>query len=111
MCQYVMQYFKLWAIVRQKRAGIRSGWSCHARRLHISGRYIFIQNDCQSGLYGLEKGSKSPVIQYASVNTAKSAIEDGGFPQFLHVCGKKLIEEGTGDGSRKHAEALQGPAC
>ena len=30
---------------------------------------------------------------------------------FLHVSGKRLIEEGADDGSRKHAEALRGPAC
>jgi hypothetical protein len=102
---------QLHAQVRRESLGGWINFDIYRKRRNISGRYVFIRNDCQSGLYGLEKGSKSPVIQYAAINIAKAGIEDGGFPQFLHVSGKKLIEEGTDDGSRKHAEALRGPAC
>ena len=89
------------------------GWitfDIYRRRRNVSGRYLIVQNDCQNGLYGLHKGSRSPVIQFAAINIAKTSIEEGRFPLFLHVSGKRLIEEGTDAGSRKHAEALRGPA-
>jgi hypothetical protein len=51
------------------------------------------------------------MIQYASVQIAKTCIVEGAFPYFLQVSGKWLIEEGVDDGSRTHAEQLRGPAC
>ncbi len=68
-------------------------------------------NDAQSELYGLQKGSKSPCRQYASINFARALIEEGAFPLFVQVSGRKLIEEGTDDGSKKHAEAIRRPVC
>jgi hypothetical protein len=102
---------QLGAQVRREALGGWINFDIYQRRRNISGRYIIIRNDCQSGLFGLLKGSRSPVIQFAAISIAKVAIEEGGFPMFLHVSGKKLIEEGTDDGSRQHAEALRGPAC
>jgi hypothetical protein len=99
------------AQVRREALGAWINFDIYRRRRNISGRYIIIRNDCQSGLFGLMKGSRSPVIQFAAISIAKVAIEEGGFPMFLHVSGKRLIEEGTDDGSRQHAEALRGPAC
>jgi hypothetical protein len=77
----------------------------------IAGRIVIFRNDCQSGLYGLHKGSNSKPIQHAAIDIAKICIEEGAFPLFLHVSGKKLIGEGVDAGSRKHAQTLQGPAC
>ena len=70
-----------------------------------------IRNDSQSGLYGLQKGSNSAPIQYASIQIHKLCIERGAFPLFLHATGLQLIEEGQDDGSRVHADKLRGPAC
>ena len=97
------------AQVRREALGGWINFDIYRKRRNISGRYIIIRNDCQSGLHGLYKGSRSPVIQFAAISIAKAAIEEGAFPLFLHVSGKRLIEEGVDDGSRKHAEALQGP--
>jgi hypothetical protein len=97
--------------VNVRREALGAWFDIYRRRRNISGRYIIIRNDCQSGLFGLLKGSKSPVIQFAAIKIAKVAIEEGGFPMLLHVSGKTLSKEGTDDGSRKHAEALRGPAC
>ena len=99
------------AQVRREALGGWINFDIYRRRRNVSGRYIIVRNDCQSGLYGLHKGSLSPIIQFAAISIAKASIEDGCFPLFLHVSGKRLIEEGTDDGSRKHAEALRGPAC
>ena len=96
--------------VRREALGVWINFDIYRKRRNVSGRFVIIRNDCQSGLYGLHKGSRSPIIQFAAINIAKAAIEDGAFPLFLHVSGKRLIEEGTDEGSRKHAEALQGPA-
>ena len=98
----------------QVRREALGGWmnlDLYQQRHSIDGKHIIIRNDCQSGLYGLQKGSRSPVIQFAAVEIAKACIVGGGFPYFLHVSGKRLIEEGLDDGSRAHADALRGPAC
>ena len=99
------------AQVRREALGAWINYDIYRKRRNVSGRFIIIRNDSQSGLYGLQKGSRSAVIQHAVLSIAKAAIEEGAFPLFLHVSGKQLIEEGIDDGSRKHAEALQGPAC
>jgi hypothetical protein len=65
----------------------------------MRGKHIIFRNDCQSGLFGLQKGSRSPVIQFAFIQIAKTCIEEGLFPYFLHVSGKQLIEEDLDDGS------------
>ncbi len=83
----------------------------YSKRNDINSKHITFRNDCQSGLFGLQKGSKSAMIQYASVQIAETCIVEGAFPYFLHVSGKRLIEEGLDDGSRTHAEQLRGPAC
>jgi hypothetical protein len=70
----------------------------------MQGKHIIFRNDCQSSLFGLQKGYKSLMIQYASVQIAKTCIVEGSFPDFLHVSGKRLIEEGLDDGSRTHAK-------
>jgi hypothetical protein len=62
-------------------------------------------------LFVLQKGSRSLLIQFAAVQIAKTCIVGGGFPYFLHVSGKRLIEEGLFDESREHADVLHGPAC
>ena len=41
----------------------------------------------------------------------KECIARGIFPRFLHVSGKRMIEERVDEGSREHARALKGPAC
>ena len=97
--------------VRREALGGWINYDIYRKRRNVSGRYVIIRNDCQSGLYGLHKGSRSPVIQFAAINIAKAAIEEGAFPLFLHVSGKRLIEEGVDEGSRRHAASLQGPAC
>lgn len=97
--------------VRREALGGWINFDLYRQKRDIGGRHIIIRNDCQSGLLGLQKGSRSPVIQYAAIQIAKACIEEGAIPYFLHVSGKRLIEEGVDDGSRTHAEALQGPAC
>jgi len=97
--------------VRREALGGWINFDLYRQKRDIGGRHIIIRNDCQSGLLGLQKGSRSPVIQYAAIQIAKACIEEGAIPYFLHVSGKRLIEEGVDDGSRTHAEALRGPAC
>ena len=97
-------------IHREAMAGLM-GLEILRKKRPIAGRIIIFRNDCQSGLYGLNKGSNSKPIQHAAINIAKICIEEGAFPLFLHVSGKKLIDEGVDAGSREHAQTLQGPAC
>ncbi len=78
---------------------------------NISAKVLIIRNDSHSGLFGLQKGSNLPPIQYASIHIHKRCIERGAFPIFLHATGLQLIEEGQDDGSRVHSEKLRGPAC
>ena len=99
------------AQVRREALGGWLNFELYQQERDISGRHIIIRNDCQSGLHGLQKGSRSEVIQFASIQIAKACIIGGAIPYFLHVSGKRLIEEGIDDGSRMHAEALRGPAC
>ena len=98
----------------QVRREALGGWmnlDLYQQQHGIDGKHIIIRNDCESGLFGLQKGSRSPIIQFAAVEIAKACIVGGAFPYFLHVSGKRLIEEGLDDGSRAHAEVLRGPAC
>ena len=97
--------------VRREALGGWINFDLYRQKRDIGGRHIIIRNDYQSGLLGLQKGSRSPVIQYAAIQIAKACIEEGAIPYFLHVSGKRLIEEGVDDGSRTHAEALRGQAC
>ncbi len=54
----------------QVRREALGGWmnlDLYQQRHGIDGKHIIIRNDCQSGLFGLQKGSRSPVIQFAAV--------------------------------------------
>ena len=78
----------------------------------IRNGVVIFRNDCAPALYALEKGSaRSAPLQGASTHVHKRCIERGLFPRFIHVSGKRLVEEGIDEGSRRCAKSLRGPAC
>jgi hypothetical protein len=73
---------------------------------------LLLINDCVPVLAAIMKGSaRSPRLQAAAEAIHKACIPRGVVVRTLHVSGEQLIDEGIDDGSRKHAQALRGPAC
>ena len=72
---------------------------------------VIIRGDCAPALSCMEWGSsRSPKLQSVAECMRKAAIPRGIQLGFMHVSGEQLIREGVDDGSRKHAQALAGPA-
>ena len=73
---------------------------------------LLLVNDCVPVLAAIVKGSsRSPRLQAAAEAIHKACIPRGVVIMALHATGQQLIDEGVDDGSRKHAQALRGPAC
>jgi hypothetical protein len=72
---------------------------------------LLLINDCVPVLAAIMKGSaRSPRLQAAAEAIHKACIPRGVVVRTLHVSREQLIEEGVDNGSRKHAQALRGPA-
>jgi hypothetical protein len=119
--------------VRREGLGAWINLDLYRKRRDIRCKHIILRNYCQSGLFGLQKGSRSPVIQYAAIHSTsftkkgrQSASGEGRKPPgnsdlknmysgrrvSIHTrLGKRLIEEGLDAGGRAHTELLRGPAC
>jgi len=73
---------------------------------------MVLVNDCVPVLSAIEKGSSRSVrLQSAAEAIHKACIPRGVRVMPLHVAGKQLIVEQVDYGSRRHAQALRGPAC
>ena len=73
---------------------------------------LLLIDDCVPVLAAIMKGSAhSPRLQAATEAIHRACIPRGVVVRALHASGKQLIEEKVDDGSRRHAQALRGPAC
>ena len=73
---------------------------------------LLLINDCVPVLAAIMKGSaRSPRLQAATEAIYRACIPRGVVVRTLHASGKQLIEEMVDEGSRRHAQALRGPAC